>query len=47
MTQSSVIRQSGRIVTFNKYNQSFYFILKDFCTDIVRYMPYKCKQRSS
>jgi hypothetical protein len=35
MTQSSVIRQSGRIVTFNKYNQSFYFILKDFCTDIV------------
>lgn len=35
MKQSSVTRQSGQIIAFNKYNQSFYFILKDFCTDIV------------
>ena len=35
MESSSVKRQSGQIISFKKYNQSFYFILKDFCTDIV------------
>jgi len=35
MTQSSVTRQSGRIISFEKYNQSCYFLLNDFCTDIV------------
>jgi hypothetical protein len=35
MKLSSVTRQSGRISSLNKYNQSYYFILNDFCTDIV------------
>lgn len=35
MKLSSVNRQSARITSFNKYNQSFYFVLKELCTDIV------------
>lgn len=33
--ENSVRRQSARILTYNKYNQSMYFVLSEFCTDIV------------
>lgn len=35
MTGKTVTRKSARILTYNKYNQSMYFILSEFCTDIV------------
>lgn len=35
MTPSAVTRKSGQISMFRKYNQSLYFILHEFCTDIV------------
>ena len=35
MTENTVTRQSARILTYNKYNQSIYFVLSEFCTDIV------------
>ncbi len=33
--ENSVRRQSARILTYKKYNQSMYFVLSEFCTDIV------------
>lgn len=32
--ENSVRRQSARVLTYNKYNQSMYFVLSEFCTDI-------------